>query len=905
MRNKRQRMRCQLRRAGGARTAGSIPEVSHLESRSRGRDNGAMKILGCLLLLAGVASSADYRTPAGTQPARRTEDGNGTILPGGRMLSPFGEQYTTGPGPFGLALSPSGQRIVTANGGPDRFSLSILERAGEGWRMRSFKIGGEPDPGESEDDWKSTFMGLAFDGEHVLNASEGESGQVRVINPATGARLGRYDLNGNGFADSYSGDLALDSEHGMLYVVDQANFRVVLFDVRKHRKLSSVQVGRLPFAIALSPDGKRAYVTNVGMFSYKVIAGADVKHSRETGLPFPAFGFPSKESLDGALRRTARGPVTVPGVGDPNVPESNSLCVLDVEDPQSARVLKFIRTGLPFGRDSLGGSSPAGVLATGDRVYVSNSTNDSVSVIDANTLAVAGQIELRIPGLELFRGVLPIGLAYHPERRQLLVAEAGINAVGVIDTASMQLLGHIPAGWFPTRVALDGDAVFVTNAKGHGIGPNATLDAPYRHSFQLERRRGSLSLYSLAQAADLPVLTARVMANNGFTPALEASAAIPKEITHVVIIVKENRTFDEVLGDVAGAPKLARFGRAVTPNHHALAARWTMSDNFFADSEVSVDGHHWLVGSYPNAWTESTLMAAYGDQKHFRLTPDAPGRLEFPESSSSVHPEDQLEAGTLWHHLERHSVTFRNFGEGFELAGVDEGPGLKPTGARYFTNVPMPEPLYRNTSRAYPSFNTNIPDQFRATQFIHEVDELYRKPGKALPRLLFIHLPDDHIDKPRPRDGYPTHASYVADNDFALGRIVEYLSHTSWWPHMAIFITEDDALGGADHVDAHRTVMLVTGPYAKRGYVSHQNTSFSGMLKTVFRILNLPPLNLYDATAADLSECFTDRPDFTPYSLRPADTSIFDPAKAREPLDPRPPAKMDDPRELRRQHEGR
>lgn len=862
-------------------------------------------MLGCVLALTGAALAADYRTPAGTRPARRTEEGAGTILPGGRLLSPFGVEYTTGPGPFGLAISPGAQRVVTANGGPDRFSLSILERTGDGWRIRTLKIGGKPEPGEPEDDWKSTFMGLAFDGERVLYASEGESGQVRAIDPATGARLRRYDLNGSGFADSYSGDMALDREHGVLYVVDQANFRIAAIDVRKHRLISSVRVGRLPFAIALSPDGKRAYVTNVGMFSYKVIAGADLKRPRETGLPFPAFGFPSKESLDGVVRRTAKGPVTVPGVGDPNVPESNSVCVVDVRDPQSPRVMKFIRTGLPFGRESLGGSSPAGVVATAGHIYVSNSTNDSISAIDANTLEVTREVELRIAGLERYRGVLPIGLAYSESRKQLLVAEAGINVVGVIDAESMKALGHIPAGWFPTRVALDGDTVFVTNAKGHGIGPNATLDAPLEKSFQLERRRGSLSKYMLPGAGELAGLTSQALANNGFVPREGEAPGIPKEIANVVIIVKENRTFDELFGDMAGAPKLARFGRAVTPNQHALAAQWAMSDNFFADSEVSVDGHHWLVGSYPNAWTESTLMAAYGDQKHFRLTPNAPGRLEFPESSSSVHPEDQLEAGTLWHHLARHAVSFRNFGEGFELAGVGEGKGLKPTGGRYFTNVPMPEPLYANTSRDYPNFNTNIPDQYRATQFIHEMEELYRKPGKPLPRLLFIHLPDDHIDKPRPQDGYPSHASYVADNDYALGRMIEYLSHSPWWRQMAIFITEDDALGGADHVDAHRTAMLVAGPYAKKGFVSHQNTSFTGMLKTVFRILDMPPLNLFDAAAADLSDCFTDQPDFAPYTVRAMDKRIFDPAKAREPLDRRAGAKMDDPRELRRQHEAR
>ena len=425
----------------------------------------------------------------------------------------------------------------------------------------------------------------------------------------------------------------------------------------------------------------------------------------------------------------------------------------------------------------------------------------------------------------------------------------------------------------------------------------------------MERRRGSLSRYTIPASESLARFTETVMRNNGFTPPA-ATATVPPQIKHVVIIVKENRTFDEVLGDVlingqASAPRLARYGRAVTPNHHALAERWAISDNFYADSEVSVDGHHWLVGSYPNEWTESTLMAAYAGAKSFRLNPDAPGRLEFPESNSSVHPEDTPEAGTLWHHLDRHKISFRNFGEGFELAGVDEGQGLKPTGGRYLTNIPMPAPLYRNTSRAYPNFNMNIPDQFRATQFISEIETLYRKPGKDLPALLFIHLPNDHTAKPRPDDGYPTAASYVADNDFALGRITEYLSHSPWWRDMAIFVTEDDAQGGVDHVDSHRTVLLVAGPYAKRGYVAHTNTSFPGLLKTVFRALGLPALNLFDAAAADLSECFTTTPDFRPYTALPEDKSIFDPARAREPLDPKPTPKMDDPLELRRQHEAR
>jgi len=228
---------------------------------------------------------------------------------------------------------------------------------------------------------------------------------------------------------------------------------------------------------------------------------------------------------------------------------------------------------------------------------------------------------------------------------------------------------------------------------------------------------------------------------------------------------------------------------------------------------------------------------------------------------------------------------------------------LKPTGARYVTNVPMPDPLYRNTSRGYPNFNMNIPDQFRATEFINEIEARFRKPGKPLPSLLYIHLPQDHTTDPRPEDGYPSRASYVADNDYALGRIVQYLSQTPEWRNMAIFITEDDAQGGVDHVDAHRTILLIASPYAKKGYIAHTNSSFPGLLKTVFRILHVPALNLFDATAADLSDCFTSTPDYTPYRLLAEDKTIFDPALVREPLDPKPSPKMDDPRAIRREHQ--
>ncbi len=840
----------------------------------------------------------------------------------------MGQLHITGPGPFGLAISPGGRTVITVNGGTDRYSLTILDHDKQGpWHARHLVAPKGKDAESEKDPWRSVFLGAAFASEHSIWVSDGNSGRVRLIDLSTGAHRRVIDLNQDDAEDSYTGDLALDSERGLLYVLDQANFRMVTIDVKKGRILASIRLGRLPFAIALSPDRRKAYVTNLGMFEYKALPGADAKSPRDTGLPFPAFGFPSQEARDGARRDTAKGSIDVPGLGDSTVRESNSLCVVNLENPAAPKVEAWVSTGGPSDPKTASGSGPAGVLATSDRVFVSNSHADSITVIDAKTNAIVSEIPIRIPGLENLRGVLPVGMAYHEETGWLMVAEAGINAVGVIDTKQAKVIGHLPAAWFPARVSISGNDVYVTNVRGQGVGPNS-----FRYpedSFIGTLRRGTLSVFPLPDAATIAKQTELVLEANGFRPRPDPPPALPAEVRYVVLIVKENRTFDEVFGDVisasngavTGAPGLARFGHSgyasgardrlslqrvnVTPNHHAMISRWSFSDNFYADSDVSVDGHHWLVGNYPDVWTETTLLAAYGGQKDFRLSKTAPGRLLFAESNSSVHPEEQQEAVTLWHHLERHQIDFRNFGEGFELAGNVEGPGEKPTGARFLTNIPMPDPLYRHTSRQYPGFNMNIPDQFRAAQFIAEMDAMYGKGGQPFPRFLFLHLPNDHMAKPRPADGYPYEASYVADNDYALGRIVQYLSHTPQWRQMAIFVTEDDALGGIDHIDAHRTVLLAIGPYCRRNYASHTHASFPGLLKTVFRLLGLPPLNLFDAAASDLGDVFTNKPDFSGYEPLPEDSRLFDPATAKDPADPAPGPRMDDPRVLEEQHRRR
>ncbi|HWC00181.1 MAG TPA: hypothetical protein VG672_25910 [Bryobacteraceae bacterium] len=867
-----------------------------------------MRLL-CAILLVLPAWAASFSAPAGIRPAVR-RPGAASILPGGRVIAPLGKQHVVGPGPFGLAISSNGRTLVSADIGPIRYGLSVLESDKQGlWHVHHVAAPPrrqEREGQESKDAWTGVSMGLAFSGDKSVYVAEGNSGRVRLIDLGLGGTKKVYDLNQDDFSDSFTGDLAFDAERGMLYVLDQANFRMVTIDVRNGRVAASTRLGRLPFAITLSPDKHKAYVTNIGMFEYRAIKGADARNARESWLNFPAFGFPSVESAAGAQRATGRGTVEVPGLGEPHAREANSLCVIDLANPAAPKVVDYIPTGTRFGNGIDGGSSPSGVLAAADRVYVSNGHNDSITVIDAGTNKVIQTIPIRIPELENYRGVLPIGMAIDEQSGWLLVAEAGINAVGVIDTREGKVLGHLPVGWFPARVLVDRQNVYVANLKGVGIGPNLDPRAvPDVETFAGTMYRGTISMFPLPSPAELAKHTALVLEANGFRPRAEPPAPLPKEVRYVVLIVKENRAFNEVLGDIQRAsngpvvslPQMAWFGRDgwadgrrkrlslqhinVTPNHHAIAEGWSFSDNFYADSDTGVDGHHWLAGAYPDAWTETTLRAALGGEKDFRFPSQAPGRLMFG-NSSAIHPEEQPEAGTIWHHLERNGITFRNFGGGLEVGGVQEGPAMGPTGARFVTNEPVPDALFQNTSRDYPVFNLNIPDQKRASTFIQEVEQRYIKGGEPFPRFLYVYLPNDYLAEPNAEAGYPYPSSFIADNDYALGRILELLSRTRWWREMAVFITEDNEQGGRDHIDAHRTLLLAAGPYCKRNYVSHVNTGFPGLLKTIFRLLGLSPLNLFDAAASDLSDCFTTTPDFGAYTLQPIDSRLFVPSEAKE-----------------------
>ncbi len=708
-------------------------------------------------------------------------------------------------------------------------------------------------------EWKGVADGIAFVSERAIAVSEGNSGRVAIYDSGESRRRA-IDLNTGGYADSYTGALAVDSQSGILYVADQANNRVAAIDLKTRQALSSAPAGLLPFAMALSADRQKLYVADVGVFAYKMMPDASVATAKATGLAFPA---------------------PAPG----QTPEGGqSLAVLDVSKPEAMKLEGFVKLG----------GSPSGVIAAGDRVYVSSADDDSIAVIDPSKRQVGDRIPLRISGLEGLRGILPLGMAFDERSGWLLVAEAGINAIGVIDTKTKRVLGHIPAAWYPTSVAIAGEEVLAASARGHGIGPDAPGGNRPRGSLLPSHLfRGSVSIFKMPAPEDLPALTETVMRANGFAPKRAAPAALPP-VKHVVLIVKEGRAFDEVLGDAGegamGDPALARYGlngtvegghqrlsfkgARLTPNTHAIARQWSFSDNFYSDADGTVDGHHWINGVYPNAWTESSLFAAYGNLKDFRMS-DAAGRLAFPGMASSVTPEDDPASSSLWSHLAQRGISFFNFGEGFDLPGAVQGKNMGPLGARFLTDMPMMTALRERTSRDYPGYNLSISDQDRATAFIRQVDDDYVKAGKDLPQFVYIYLPGDAAGQANADDSHPYKESYIADNDLALGRIVEYLSATKWWNDTAIFVTESTAVGGVDHISANRTLLLAAGPWMKRGYVSHVNVSFPGLLKTIFRIFGVPPLNLFDASAADLSDCFAETSDPAPYRAEALDPRVF------------------------------
>ena len=847
------------------------------------------------------------------------------ILPNGRIVEPAGNTFLTAPHPYGLTLSPDGNIAVTANSGTTPLSITIIRDV----------LSGNPDirqvppgPATEKGILASVFMGLAIcpDNEKVY-VSGGQENKIYIFSISTGEKLDSIDCalqNENvDYSHGYIGDMVLTKDGTTIYAVDQINFRVVVLDTKQKKLLHSVPVGRYPFGIVLSPDEKKVYVANVGMFEYKPIPGLTEDNVGEKGLKFPAFGYGTKEAEVGIKNDT----MEVPGLGPVNAIESFSVFTIDVSDKNQPHVIAKNKTGhlvgaLVDGIPAVGGSSPNSLAATDDYVFVSNGNNDNISVIDINSDSIVHHIYLKPEDrLKSFRGVIPFGLDISPDKKRLYVCEAGINAVGVVDIPTMTVVGHIPTGWFPAKlkVSKDGKKLIVTSAKGFGSGPNGGPDFNKipRGSYIGNLMLGSVSVIDVPSDDELKAFTEKVIDNNykfiraddeffkyrqnNPIPLYPGEKASP--IKHIVFISKENRTYDEVFGQMEnakGEQSLARYGHSATftnrdktstvtdatvmPNHLKLAGEFAFSDNFYVDADHSADGHRWLVNTYPNEWVETTTSASYGGNRKFREDSNAPGVYAMNGSAGAIYPEDYNEAGSMWDHFERHGVDFYNFGFSvmFEPASYDQA--YKYEGIRLIANYPVPQPLMHRSSRTYPTYNMAIPDQFRIDQFIKEFNDKWID-NEIMPSIITVIIPNDHGAGERPEAGFPFRESYMADNDLALGRIVEFLSHTPYWKNMMIVVTEDDSQNGVDHIDAHRSILMVISPWVKRNYVSHLHYSFGSIFKTFWNVLGTPYLNQYDAAALDFGDFFTDQPDYRPYNAVAVDERIFVPQDALTPFD--------------------
>jgi len=827
-----------------------------------------------------------------------------TILPEGRLLTPAGVPTPVARWPYGLALTPDGQRAFVASEGVGQWLNGWQEKA-EVSRLSLGENGKRSNAGA---------CAVSSDGKH-LYWSSGEAGGIVVVDASTNAIEADISINGQlgteKFADSYVNDIAISSDGKYLYCADITNFRLAVIDLNAKKLVGSIPTGRYPYA--LSAYGNRVFVANIGQFAYSSVVGTTDKKYDPRGLTFPPFAYPSKQAEKGIDIEGRH----VPGLGSPKAIEAFSVYGYDVSNPQNPKVVTQTKTGSQIGTSEswgkvVGGSGPSYLLADGGLVYVCNSNDDSVEEIDANTGKILARISLEPSRLvHGFRGIEPTGLAISPDKHRLFVAESGLNSIAVIDLPTRKVVGLIPTAWYPYRLAItpDGSKLACICFKGYGNGPNGIATGPqdpYTHM------RGAFLTIPVPADGDLPKMTQTVLSNNGI---VDSSADYEKmkspvwsnelgkpsdQIKYVVFITKENHSFDTIFDRIPGSendPKLLKWGHdqtikasgqptlehvSVMVNHNKLARQFVVSDNFYMEPEASGVGHRWLVGIQPNNWCQLLYTLGW----NFKLNTTAVGRRASFGSNGSMAPEDYPEAGSMWEHLERHGISFRNYGEGFEFAGVGEDENEAKTGAREVINMPMPKSLWDNTSRDFPIFNMNIPDMYRAEWFQKEVERKYLKGGEPFPSFVNIAICNDHGTGPNAKKGYPYVASWMADNDYSLGTIVDFLSHTPYWKNMLILVTQDDSGGEPDHIDAQRSVLLAISPWVKHKFVSHRHTTITSMHRTMYEIFGLGPLNLFDALSNDFSDCFTDKPDFTPYDVQKVDPRLFDWPKSRDPKDP-------------------
>ena len=578
-------------------------------------------------------------------------------------------------------------------------------------------------------------------------------------------------------------------------------------------------------------------------------------------------------------------------------------------------------TDIPVGD----GPNNVALAPDGAMLYVVNGNADTVSVVDTARDAVTATIPLARPG-DRYAGANANGLALSPDGTRLYVTLGAENAVAVIDLARRRVLGRIPTGWYPTGVAVsrDGRALYVVNEKsspgpdpsnGYATAAGKARNTTHRNEYGWAQEKAGLLYVPVPNAATLATLSAQVDANDGFAnrnvvdPTM---TALRGKIRHVIFITNENRTYDQVLGDVAGAngdPELTTFPQPISPNHHRFATGFVTLDNFYDPAESSGVGWNWSTGGHANDYTERAQSVLYGNAEFSGLTYDYQGvvrnvalglpqtggadlyaeritGLLDPTGASSIMPgpkdvaasdgDGDLDAkatgGYIWDDALRHGLRVRDYGEHIDLTYYDEaaGPLRIPISRTPFAShvrqaVPTKEDLANRTDPYYRGFDESVPDVYRYEEWKREFDGYVAHDD--LPDLEVMTVPHDHFgDFKTAIEGLNTPALQFADNDYALGKIVEAVSHSKYWNDTAIFIIEDDSQSGPDHVSTHRSTSFVLSPYVKRGAVDHTFYTTDNVLRTIETILGIDPLGIEDANAVPMSTVFTRTPDATPYA---------------------------------------
>ena len=765
-----------------------------------------------------LQGNSSAQTNSSTRPVGPQPDGS-ILVPTNQLLRPAGFQIMFPGRPVDLALSPDGKWLAVLN-----INSVNLIRTLDRTLMQTlpFQKSG------------ASFTGIAFsaDGSKIYAAQAKDricvarKDKNNILHWGKPVVFAKPKIGGS----PVPGGFVPEEKEKKLYAVLSRSNVLAMVDL-DDLSITEIPVGVAPYDVVLF-SAQKAYVSNwggrrpeAGEPQYKT-SGSNILVDAETGIA-----------------------------------NNGAISVIDLK---MGRQVKYIEVGLHPGAMVLGPDRR--------RLYVACANSDVISVIDTKTDNVVAQISVRLQKALPF-GSAPNALAISPDGNRLYVANGTDNAVCVVQLhGGNKIVGYIPTGWYPGALLLDKKAKFLFVANTKGIGSrNRRADRP---GFNTHQHTGSLSVIPVPGQKKLDKMTEIVKKNNSYARMMEQlvlknkkkrKVSVPQfpgqvsHFKHVVYIIKENRTYDQVFGDLPqgnGDSSLVHFGRKVTPNHHALVENFVLMDNFYCSGVLSADGHQWTDEAYVTDYLEKF----FGDFTR-----------SYPYDGND--PLAYASSGFIWDNAMKHGLTFRDYGEfvdaviepkdaTFSDIYRDYLNGSKKIKIRAKTNLPQIEPYLCPT---YIGFPNKVSDAYRADEFIKELHQ-FEKEGN-FPNFIIMLLPNDHTSGTRP--GMPTPQAAVADNDLALGRIVEAVSRSKFWPETCIFVTEDDPQAGLDHVDGHRTVGMVISPYTKRGQVVSVNYSQINMFRTIENILGIPPLNQFDLAAEPMFDCFTETPDFSAYKALP------------------------------------